>query len=77
MIVHNCTQAIARDVLADALLALDAEGFPVVGHVHDEVIVEGLHDIDTVAEVMTTASTWTEGLPLDAEGYQCPRYRKG
>ena len=77
MIVHNCTQAIARDVLADALLALDAEGFPVVGHVHDEVIVEGLHDLDTVAEVMTTASTWTEGLPLDAEGYQCPRYRKG
>lgn len=77
MIVHNCTQAIARDVLADALLALDDEGFPVAGHVHDEVIVEGLHDIDTVAEVMTTASDWTEGLPLDAEGYQCPRYRKG
>lgn len=76
-LTENVTQAIARDVLADALLALDDEGFPVVGHVHDEVIVEGLHDLDTVAEVMTTASTWTEGLPLDAEGYQCPRYRKG
>lgn len=76
MIVHNCTQAIARDVLAEALIALDAGGYPVVGHVHDEVLVEGEHDVETVAEVMTTASAWTKGLPLDAEGYRCPRYRK-
>ena len=75
-LVENITQAIARDVLTDALVALERAGYSVVGHVHDEVILEGLEPIGDVAEVMTTASAWAAGLPLDAEGYQCARYRK-
>ena len=76
-LTENITQAIARDVLADALRALGVRGYRVVGHVHDEVIVEGAYPVHEVADVMTTASPWAEGLPLDAEGFQCPRYRKG
>lgn len=73
---ENATQAVARDVLADALVALDRGGYRVVGHVHDEIIVEGHHSVSEVAHVMTSSSPWSGGLPLDAEGYVCPRYRK-
>lgn len=73
---ENVTQAIARDVLTDALVALEQHGWPVVGHVHDEVILEGVRPVAEVAEVMTTASPWAVGLPLGAEGYTPARYRK-
>lgn len=76
-LTENITQAIARDVLADAMTAMVGQGYKVVGHVHDEILVEGSHTVENVAEVMTTSSPWSDGLPLDAEGYVCPRYRKG
>lgn len=76
-VVENVTQAIARDVLADALRSLHRQGFKVVGHVHDEILVEGRHSVEEVSEIMTTSSPWADGLPLDAEGYTCGRYRKG
>ena len=75
-VTENITQAVARDVLSDALIALTDEGFDVVGHVHDEVLVEGESSVAEISKIMTTSSKWSAGLPLDAEGYQCPRYRK-
>ena len=74
---ENVTQAVARDILADSLLALDSKGYWLVGHVHDEVIIEGEHDPAEVARVMCSASHWAEGLPLAAEGFTCARYTKG
>lgn len=76
-LIENVTQAVARDVLAEALRALHREGYKVVGHVHDEILVEGRHGVDTVSEVMTRLPSWAEGLPLSAEGFLCERYRKG
>lgn len=76
-ICENVTQAIARDVLADALRALGSAGYRVVGHVHDEVLVEGLHPVEEISGIMCSSSPWAEGLPLDAEGASMPRYRKG
>lgn len=74
---ENVTQAVARDVLAEGILGLQREGFDVVGHVHDEVLVEGTKSIKDVAEILCSASEkWSAGLPLDAEGYHCKRYRK-
>src|SRR5690606_32331347 len=75
-LVENATQAIARDVLAEALVRLDQAGYPVVGHVHDEVIVES-EDLDEITRIMTETPRWGRGLPLDAEGFVCDRYRKG
>jgi DNA polymerase len=74
-LTENVTQAIARDLLADALVRLEEAGLPVVGHVHDEVLVEGRH-LEEVERLMTTAPEWAAGLPLDAEGYEAERYRK-
>lgn len=76
---ENVTQAVARDILAEALVRLDDRGYTVVGHVHDEILVEGAGpgSIEEVTSVMVEPPNWASGLPLDAEGFTAPRYRKG
>lgn len=76
IIAENFTQAIARDILADSLLALEAEGIDVVGHVHDEIIAEGATSA-RMSEVMMRTPAWAPGLPLDGAGFEATRYRKG
>lgn len=77
-LVENITQAVARDVLGAALVRLDEEGHRVVGHVHDEVIVESSPEssLAAIRRVMVTPTEWSDGLPLAAAGYSCGRYRK-
>lgn len=75
-LVENAVQAIARDVLVEALLRLDAHGFRIIGHVHDEVLIEGEHDIEFIRKVMCESPKWASGLPIDAEGWTGLRYRK-
>lgn len=76
-LVENITQAVARDILAEAIVRLDDAGYPVVGHVHDEALIQGAYDVDTISRLMSESPEWAAGLPLDAEGYNCRRYRKG
>nr|DAT06504.1 MAG TPA: DNA polymerase I [Caudoviricetes sp.] len=78
---ENVTQAVARDVLANALINLEEHGAEVVAHVHDEVICQSGLSVDRVAELMGVSGSpffpsWAEGLPLAAAGYTCKRYRK-
>lgn len=77
-LVENVTQAVARDVLGAALVRLVEEGHRVVGHVHDEVIVESSPEssLEAIRQVMVTPTEWSDGLPLAAAGYSCGRYRK-
>ncbi len=75
-LTENVTQAVARDILADALINLEREGYPVVGHVHDEVLVETT-DLAAVQEIMCQPPSWAQTLPLAAEGFVTQRYRKG
>lgn len=76
-LVENVTQAVARDILAEALVRLHDKGYEVVGHVHDEILVAGADQVREVTDVMVTSPAWATGLPLSAEGFQCARYRKG
>ena len=75
-LTENVVQAVSRDVLALALVNLERAGYPVVLHVHDEVVIEGEHDIPTVSKLMCDVD-WADGLPLGAEGFHTARYRKG
>ena len=76
-LTENVTQAVARDVLGAALIELADRGYPVVGHVHDEVLVEGgPDDLDEVVEAMCAKPSWAEGLPIAAEAFTTNRYRK-
>lgn len=74
---ENATQAVARDILAEALVRLERLGYRVVAHVHDEILVEGEHDVDEIKAVMVEPPSWAAGLPIDGEGFTTQRYRKG
>lgn len=76
-LTENATQAVARDIMAEAIVRLHRRGYSVVGHVHDEIIIEGEHDVETVSKIMCEPPAWSEGLPINGEGFTCARYRKG
>ncbi|HEM6575717.1 DNA polymerase [Streptococcus suis] len=76
-LVENIVQATARDILAEAILRLEKNGYPVVFHVHDECIVEASGTtIETINELMAQAPGWADGLPLNSEGYVTKYYKK-
>ena len=70
-IAENCTQAIARDLLAHAMLNLEAAGYPIVFHVHDEAVMEvpiGQGSVEEACRVMAIPPDWARDLPLRADG---------
>lgn len=78
-LVENCVQATSRDILREAMLALDAAGYDIRAHVHDEVIISepiGGRTFQEVADIMGRPIPWAPGLPLHAEGYSTPYYKK-
>lgn len=77
-LVENITQAVARDLLAHALSVVSGHRHRIVMHVHDEIVVEAPPEtsVDQIVELMTQAPKWAEGLPLDADGYECSFYQK-
>lgn len=78
-LVENIVQAASRDILAEAMLRLEKEGFDIVCHVHDEVVLEvpdGKSSVEEVNEIMAVNPVWTEGFPLKAAGFESPFYKK-
>lgn len=78
-LVENIVQAIARDCLAVAIERLEAAGFPVVFHVHDEVVIDcpkAQANLDKVVELMTSPISWAIDLPLNADGWVGDFFRK-
>lgn len=78
-LAENATQAIARDILAHALLTLEKNGYPVIFHVHDEAVIEmsiGQGALEEACRLMAIAPDWAENLPLRADGYECAYYQK-
>lgn len=75
------TQAVARDVMRDAMLTADAEGIPLILTVHDELLTEpdeGNADgtLARLLAIMRSPPTWAAGLPVEAEGWVGQRYKK-
>jgi DNA polymerase bacteriophage-type len=79
-LVENVTQAVARDLMAEAMLAADESGiYDVILSVHDELIAEVDEDKGDVVEfeeLMSQSPAWAEGCPVAAEGWRGKRYRK-
>ena len=78
-IAENCTQAIARDLLAHAMLNLEAAGYPIVFHVHDEAVMEvpiGQGSVEEACRVMAIPPDWARDLPLRADGDEMAYYKK-
>ena len=78
-LVENATQAIARDILAEAMARIEDEGLNIVAHVHDEVIIEapkGKYTVEEICRLMAANPDWCDGLPLAAAGYKGDYYFK-
>ena len=78
-LVENCVQAIARDCLAEAIERLEVANYPVVFHVHDEVVVECAAErasLDDIAAIMGQPVSWAPDLPLGADGWVGAFYKK-
>ncbi len=71
-LTENIVQAIARDCLAHSINLLEQAGFPIVFHIHDEVVIEmptDKADLSAVTQVMRQTPPWATDLPLDADGW--------
>ena len=78
-LTENITQATARDLLAEAMRRMELAGLGIVGHVHDEVILEvpkGQYTVDDVCNIMNQNPRWADGLPLSSAGYTGNYYFK-
>ena len=78
-LTENITQAVARDCLAESIERLEAAGYPVVFHVHDEVCIdieESRADLADVCRIMAIRPKWAPDLPLKAEGYVSKYFKK-
>lgn len=79
-LAENITQALCRDLLAVALVRVDAEGWPIILHVHDEIVTEVPNEpeysVAKLEEMMCALPSWAAGFPLAAEGAELMRYAK-
>lgn len=80
-LTENVTQAVARDILAEAMLAAEDEGLEIVMHVHDEVICEvpknkADESLKLLEGLMSRSPDWAKDLPIKAKGWHGKRYRK-
>ncbi len=76
--VENIVQATARDILVEAMNRLDAKGYQIVMHIHDEAVIEAPADasLEDICEIMGQPPAWAKGLLLRADGYVCDFYKK-
>ena len=78
-LAENVTQAIARDILSHAMLNLEAAGYPIVFHIHDEAVMEapfGKGSTEDACRIMAIQPEWAKDLPLRADGDEMPYYQK-
>ena len=74
--VENIVQAVSRDILAYAMQTL--KDYRIVGHVHDELIIEVGPEVsvEDIGRMMSRTPPWLPGIELQADGYECSFYQK-
>ncbi len=76
-LAENVTSGLSRDIMADAMLRLEAAGYPVVLTVHDEILSERADGcLDEFLRLMKVRPIWGLDIPIDAAGFWAHRWRK-
>jgi DNA polymerase family A len=76
--VENAVSGLCRDLLANAMLNLEAAGYPIVLSVHDEVVAEVAEEFGSIEEfeqIMCRLPDWASGFPVKAEGWRAKRFQ--
>jgi DNA polymerase len=76
---ENVVQALARELLVDAMFRFEEHGFPIVAHCHDEIVVEHPEiTAEIMTEIMAERPAWAVdlGVPVMVEAWTGKRYRK-
>ncbi|AEI71067.1 DNA polymerase [EBPR siphovirus 2] len=76
---QNDTQSIARDILVNGMFKAEGAGYPIIGHVYDEMFAEvrrGTRNVKDFERLICEKPEWAAGLPLAADGFTAKRYRK-
>lgn len=79
-LAENATQAASRDILVCGMHNVNDAGYRIVLHVHDEIVTEDKPShgsLEEIKELMLDLPSWADGLPVDADGFECERYYKG
>lgn len=77
--LENLVQAIARDLLVNGIRKAEAAGYPVIGHVHDEILTEvprGWGSVKEFERLICDLPPWAKDIPLTAGGWRGKRFRK-
>lgn len=77
--MENCVQAVARDLLVNGMLNVEAAGYQIVLHVHDECVSEreiGEGNLAEYLKLLTAPPKWAKDCPIKAKGFVTKRYRK-
>lgn len=76
-LVENITQAVARDLMVESMLLLEAAGYKIVLTIHDEIISEVVDGtVEEFTQIMEEVPEWASGLPVKVEAYEAHRYKK-
>lgn len=79
-LVENIVQATARDALGVSMARLEEQGYKIVAHVHDEIILEvpddGHDHLKDIEHIMSLPVVWAKGLNLESDGFVSPFYMK-
>ncbi len=78
-LTENIVQGLCRDIIAEAMISLEKQGYPVIASVHDEVICELPIELGTEEEmidIMCQVPAWAKGFPIAAEAKNGLRYGK-
>lgn len=79
LLAENITQSVARDLLVEAMFRLEEKKYPVIMHIHDEVVCEvpkNFGSLEEVEGIVSVVPAWANGLPIAAEGWRGERFRK-